>query len=456
MANGLAPHELRRSLGTVSASSVVITAMVGAGIFTTTGLMLARLESGWLVLVCWILGGTVALAGALSYAELATMMPEAGAEYVYLREIYGRPVAFLTGWTSFFVGFSAPIAASAVACVAYLASAGLLPNTWIAEKGTAATIVVLLTLVHYTGVRRGAAIQNLFAVFNVLALIGIVLWGFFGGRGSWQFLRSPTDFWNAGHASQIGLALLWVMFAYSGWNSSSYLAEEVRQPARTLPRSLFLGTLAVTALYVATNLFFFHAAPSAEIRGRITVGEVAVRHAMGPQAATGLAVVVSVLLLAAISAFLFIGPRVYFAMARDGLFFRFAARIHPRYRTPGLAIATQGVCAVLMILTGTFEQLLTYIGFALGIFPWLAVAGVILLRRRQPGRKRPYHVPGYPLVPLYYLLATAYILGAALVARPLPSLLAILTVAAGLPMFWVTQRQKKGESVAKVAGLGEP
>jgi len=456
MANELPTDGLRRRLGTASACSFIVTSMVGAGIFTTSGLMLARLGSSWLVLLCWFLGGTVALAGALSYAELATMMPKAGAEYVYLREIYGRPAAFLTGWTSFFVGFSAPIAASAVACATYLTSARLLPSTWIAQKGIALAIVAALTALHYTGVRRGAVGQNIFAALNVFVLAGIVVWGFSRGAGNWQFLRNSTDFWMPGRASQIGLALLWVMFAYSGWNSSAYIAEEVKQPARTLPRSLFVGTLTIIALYVAVNLFFFHAAPSAELSGRVAVGEIAVRHAMGPQAATGLAIVVSVLLLAAISAYIFIGPRVYFAMARDGLFFQFAARIHPRYETPGLAIATQGICTVAMILTGTFEQLLTYIGFALGIFPWLAVAGVIVLRQRQPGRERPYRVLGYPFVPLYYLLATAYILGAALVARPLPSLLAILTVAAGLPIYWFIERRRRANSVAKIEGLGQP
>ena len=447
---------LRRRLGPAAAASFVVASMVGAGIFTTSGLMLARLGSDWLVLLCWVVGGTVALAGALSYAELATMMPQAGAEYVYLREIYGRPAAFLTGWTSFFVGFSAPIAAAAVGCAAYLTAAGLLPSTWIAQKGVAAAIVLFLTALHYSGVRRGSRVQSILASLNVCALLGIIGWGFVRGGGNWEFLRSSGSFSKPGVASQIGLALLWVTFAYSGWNSSAYLAEEVKEPARTLPRSLLLGTLIVATLYMAVNLFFFYAAPSAELSGHVAVGEVAVRRAMGPGAATWLAIIVSLLLFSAVSAYVFIGPRVYFAMARDGLFFRFAAHIHPRFETPGLSILAQGVCAVLMILTGTFEQLLTYIGFALGVFPLLAVAGVIVLRRRQPARERPYRVFGYPLVPLYYLVATAYILGAALVSSPLPSLLAVLTVAAGLPMYWLTIRQKRGDSIANVTGLDEP
>src|SRR5690348_7260214 len=181
MAPANAQPELRRRLGVFTASSFVVTSMVGAGIFTTSGLMLARLGSESLVLLCWILGGAIALAGALSYAELATMMPQAGAEYVYLREIYGRPAAFLTGWTSFFVGFSAPAAASAVACAAYLHEAGLLPGAWAAQKGFSAAIVVALTAFHYTGVRRGSRLQSILAAFVVCVLVGLIFWGFLRG-----------------------------------------------------------------------------------------------------------------------------------------------------------------------------------------------------------------------------------------------------------------------------------
>jgi basic amino acid/polyamine antiporter, APA family len=385
------------------------------------------------------------------------MMPQAGAEYVYLREIYGRPAAFLTGWTSFFVGFSAPAAASAVACAAYLHEAGLLPGAWAAQKGFSAAIVVALTAFHYTGVRRGSRLQSILAAFVVCVLVGLIFWGFLRGAGNWQFIRSSTaNFPAAGRASQFGLALLWAMFAYSGWNASAYLAEEVERPSRTLPLSLLLGTLAIGFLYFAVNAFIFFAAPASALSGQVAVGAVAVRHAFGAHAATGLALAVSLMLFATVSAYIVLGPRVYFAMARDGLFFRFAARVHPRYETPAFSVAIQGACALLMILTGTFEQLLTYIGFALGIFPWMAVCGVILLRRKQPARERPYRVFGYPVVPLFYLAATAYIMGAALMSRPLPSLLAIVTVAAGLPIYFLMERQKRSRSTTDAPGLGQP
>lgn len=435
---------LRRRIGLGTATSLVVANMIGVGIFTTTGLMVERLESGWLVLLCWLLGGVVALCGALSYAELAVMMPRAGGEYAFLREIYGPLPAFLTGWTSFFVGFSAPIAASAMACAAYLSAAGWLPGTALTEKAAALGIVALLTTIHCCGVRLGATVQNLLTGTNLVLLSGLVSLGLISGEGSWRFVHASSSFWTAGRPSQLGIALLWVMFAYSGWNAAAYIGEEVEQPARTLPRSLLFGTLMVMAVYLAANVLFFFAAPQEELSGVIAVGELAARRLFGAEAATWFAALVSLALIGSLSAFTLIGPRVYYAMARDGLFFRTAARIHPRFETPVLAIAAQGVCAAVMIASGTFEQLLTYIGFALGIFPWLAVAGVFVLRRREPNRERAFRVWGYPIVPGFYLVAMAAILGVAFLNRPGPSVVALATVGAGIPVYRLMFERQRG------------
>ena len=436
LSTGTAPSRLQRHIGVGTATIVVVANMIGAGIFTTTGLMLARLESGWLVLLCWLVGGAVALCGALSYAELSAMMPRAGGEYVYLREIYGRLPAFLTGWTSFFVGFSAPIAATGVACSTYLSAAGVLPATRLAGKTTAIVIVVVLTAIHYGGVGVGALMQKALTGLSLMLLVGLVLVGFAAGDGSWRFLEFSSGFWTRGRPSQLGIALLWVMFAYSGWNASAYIAEEVERPARTLPRSLVLGTVTVMVVYLFVNLLFFFAAPPAHLSGVVAVGTVAARRLFGPGAAAWLSALIGLVLLSSLSGFVFVGPRVYYAMARDGLFFRFAAHVHPRFGTPGLSVVAQGLCAVVMIVSGTFEQLLTYIGFALGLFPWMAVAGVMVLRQREPARERPYRVWGYPLVPLFYLVAMAWILSAAFLNHPGPSLTALLTVSAGVPVYW--------------------
>ncbi len=433
---------LRRRLGVATATSLIVASMIGTGIFSTTGLMLARVESAWLVLLCWLLGGVVSLAGALSYAELATMMPQAGGEYVYLQKCYGPLTGFLTGWTSFFVGFSAPIAATAVACAKYLSAGGRLPGTALAQNLMAMGVVLLFTALHAVSVRIGAWVQNVLTATKLLLLGGLVLAGFSTGRGSWKFLQSSSDFWAPARWSQMGISLLWVTFAYSGWNASSYIAEEVERPARTLPRSLVLGTVTVTAVYLLINLFLFYAAPPATLTGVIAVGATAAERLFGAGAASWLSIIMGLALLSSLSAYVVTGPRIYYAMAREGLFFRFAARIHPRFETPGVAIAAQGLCAILMVLFGTFEQLLTYIGFALGIFPWMAVAGVLLLRRKEPTRERPYRVRCYPWVPIFYLVSMGGILIVAFVNRPGPSLAAVLTVAAGILAYWLGVRPK--------------
>src|SRR3990172_3627793 len=380
---------------------------LGTGIFPTTGLMLAELASPALVLACWLVGGLGALAGALSYAELSTRPPPAGAEYAYLREIYGPLPAFLTGWTSFFVGFSAPIAASAVAGAAYLAAAGLLPPSWLAQKGAALAVVLILTGVHYRGVRLGARVQNALTGLNLALLVGFVVAGFAFGQGSGTALTASSELWQEGRPDRLGPGLLW-------------------------------GVVLVLVVYLGVNLLFLYAAPAAALAGVVPVGEVAAQHLFGPGVAAWLAALISLALVSSLSAYLFTGPRVYFAMARDGLFFRFAARLHPRFETPSLAILAQGACAAVMVVSGTFEQLLTYIGFALGIFPWLAVAGLFLLRRREPERPSPYRVWGYPLVPLFYLAAMEAILAVAFWNRPGPSLVALATVAAGVPIYALT------------------
>jgi APA family basic amino acid/polyamine antiporter len=428
---------LPRRWGVGTATGVVIASMVGAGIFTTSGLMLARVATPAAVLLCWSVAGLVALCGALSYAELAAMMPHAGGEYVYLREIYGPAFGFLTGWVSFFVGFSAPIAASALTAAAYFASAGVIPRA--ATKLCSVLIVVLLTLVHARGGALGSRTQNVLTVLKLALIGGLLLLGFIGGGGDWQHLTRGGGVSGA-PLGGFGLALLFASFAYSGWNGSAYIAGEVERPERNLPRSLALGTLAVTLLYLLLNLLLFYAAPAGDLRGVVEVFSVALQNLFGHAAGRGLAVLIGLALLSSLSAYVLSGPRVYYAMARDGLFFPFAARVHPRFRTPALAILAQGACAIVMAMTGTFEQLLTYIAFALGIFPWLAVMGVVVLRVREPQRERPYRTWGFPLTPLLFLAISGWMLVVAFMGRPGPSLAALATLAAGVPVYWITQR----------------
>lgn len=434
-------HVTRR-IGLFTATAIVVANMIGTGIFTTSGIIAGQVPGpGW-VLFCWLLGGLIAIAGALSYAELATRMPREGGEYVYLRELYHPSLGFLTGWTSFFVGFSAPIAGSALAFVAYI-SAGFshhLPDvdpTYITvlEKGVAVSLIVVFTILHYLGVRVGAGVQNVLTVIKVIILVGLTSTGMILGTGSWENFSARIGESSGGLA--FGTAMMLVMFAYSGWNASAYIAGEIKNPRRNLPRSLVTGTVIVIVLYIAVNLFIFRSVPFEELRGTIPVVESAAVRAFGDWMGKGLSIMIGIALLSSLSAFLMIGPRVYFAMARDRLFFPFAARVHPRSGVPGRSILIQGGLAVLMVIIGSFEQLLIYIGFALGIFPWLAVAGVFLARRQRIGEENAVRIWGYPVVPIFFLASSLVLMVVAYVNRPVESTAAVVTVAAGIPCYFL-------------------
>lgn len=438
-----ANNGLKRQIGVGSATSIVVANIVGAGIFTTSGILSGMLPGpGW-VLLCWALGGVIAIAGSLCYAELATRMPEEGAEYVYLKRLYHPALGFLTGWTSFVVGFSAAIAASAMGFSEYL-FAGLSgeridlgpTQLFLVKKATAVAVIAAFTALHYRGIKTGTRVQNVLTLTKVAMVLGLATVGMLFGGGSWGNILvggNEGGFrWLA-----VGTAMLLVMFAYSGWNASAYIAGEIKSPRRTLPVSLVAGTGIVIALYLALNLFIFRSLPYAEAGGVIAIVETASTSAFGRWMGKGLSAMISLALLSSLSAYIIIGPRVYFAMARDRLFFNFAAQVHPRFHVPGRSILIQGAIGVVMVSIGSFEQLLLYLGFALGIFPWLAVAGVFVARRRRIGDETAVCVPGYPAVPLFFLVSTLSLMVVAYINRPFESSLAVLTVLAGIPLYRV-------------------
>jgi len=454
---------IQRKIGLVTATSIVVANMIGAGIFTTSGIMAAHLPGPLWVVVCWLLGGILAMCGALCYAELATRMPEEGGEYIYLKTLYHPLLGFLTGWTSFFVGFSAPIAASALGAVNYIFQ-GLQQNipgfnpahTQLYIKMSASLIIVIFTAVHYTGVRFGSAVQNILTGFKIIIVAGLVLLGLFSGA-SWSnlFFVSPQGFKGetfellfGNNVLAFGTAMMLVMFAYSGWNASAYIAGEIKNPQRYLPLSLILGTILVILIYLILNLFIFMAVPYAELSGQITVFETALRAVLGEGIGRILGILIGLALLSSLSAFILLGPRVYFAMSRDRLFFSFAAKIHPRYEVPGRSIVIQGAMAIALLLVGTFEQLLVYLGFALSIFPWLAVLGIFIARKRQINSVNMVRTWGYPVTPLIYLCGSMGLMIIAFVNRPVESLAALLTVACGIPVYflWVRYSDHKSHS----------
>lgn len=436
---------LERRLGLFPLTNIVIANMIGAGIFTTSGLLMKDLHHPLVMLGLWLAGGLIALCGALSYGELGAAIPHAGGEYAFLSRLYHPVLGFLSGWVSFFVGFSAPIAASAIGFSEYLTRAfpallhpGLLPGPGEAaamKKLYAIGLIAAFTFLHTRGLKAGARVQNALTGLKVLLIVGLVAAGFALGKGSFTHLAAAAPFrFDFAGIKTMGLALMWIMFAYSGWNASAYIGSEVRDPSRNLPRSLLLGTGVVMLLYAALNLFYVYAIPPAQMEGVISVGGLAAGNLFGKSAETVLSLLISFALFSSLSAYLILGPRVYYSMARDGIFFKSIAYVDPKCSVPTRSIVLQGAIAAVMVYLGTFEQLLTYMGFSLGIFPLLAVLGVFKLRRT--GRSA-VKLPGYPVASAVYLLAGTAILVLAFLRSPVASLVAIGTALAGLPVYLV-------------------
>jgi APA family basic amino acid/polyamine antiporter len=412
--------------------------MIGAGIFTASGLLMQQLGSPKLMLTLWLAGGILALCGALCYGELGAAMPKAGGEYVYLGELFHPLLGFLTGWVSFFVGFSAPLAASSLGFAEDGGSAFPASIEWgnpeLLKKVLAIGVILVLAAVHMRGIEFGSRVQNYLTVGKVLLIVGLVIVGFWLGRGDLGNLTADSDLQSyTGGWKTAGLSLMWIMFAYSGWNASAYIGSEIRDPRRSLPLSLTLGTGIVILLYLCLNALYVYAVPAEEMKGVIAIGGLTASRLFGGPAETAISALIAFALLSSISALIILGPRVYYAMAKDGYFFKTFSEIHPVFRVPSKSIILQCLIAVIMVMSGTFDQILTYMGFCLGIFPIFAVVGVFKLRKSNAGS---YRMPGYPIPPLVFAAVSVLILVLAYLERPVESSIAVVTVALGIPFYF--------------------
>ena len=437
--------ELQRRLGPFDAASIVISNVIGGGIFFVPVIVAQLVPGPAAMLGVWVFGGALAFAGAMAYAELAAVRPHAGGEYVYLRDAFGPLAAFLTGWTSFIAGFSGAIAAGATALAEYLGrfipAAGdatqlvHVPGLNISPKTLVALAAIgALTLIHIRGLGPGRLVQNVLAGLKVSAIVALVALGFAGGHGSVaHFASSPTP------PAAWMLALIPVMFSYSGWNAAAYVAEEVRDPARNVPLALGIGTITVVALYVGLNALYVFAFPVADLArlpgGRLM--DAVAQQLFGFLAGNLLALFTIVSIAASISAMVFAGPRVYYAMARDGLFVPAAARVDPRYRTPAVAIIAQGIWSGVLVLSGSLSQLVTYTGFAVVLFSGVAVAGLFVLRRRQPHVVRPFSAWGYPWAPGIFIVVSTVIVGNEIWRNPGTSTVGLALIGVGVPVYFL-------------------
>ena len=440
------PHRsLKREVGLLSAVVIVMANMVGSGIFTTSGFIVGQLGSAHMLLSCWLAGGLFALAGALCYGELGAMLPRAGGEYAYLHYAFGPVPAFLSGWVSLVVGFSAPIGAAAIAFATYFLGSACDPwlvvefggHRWLTFSWVtllACAVVVIFSIVHSHSLRLGTRVQNLLTLFKLAVIVLFSVAGMVWGKGDWGHLGAALG----GGASGWGpfaVALIFVSFAYSGWNAAAYLGGEIRHPDRNLPLALIAGTGMVIVLYLTLNLIYVYALPASAMQGTLEVGTAAATALFGPAMGRIFGMVIALGLLSVLSAMIMAGPRVYYAMARDGLFFRRFASVHQTRRTPVGSIWFQAVIAIGMILCTAYDTLLIYIGFTLSLTAMATVAGLFWLRRTAPEMVRPYRTFGYPLTPAFFIAGNLWIVGHTVASRPLVVGCGLATIAIG----WAVQ-----------------
>ncbi len=439
-AAGVAAGSLTRQLGVWSAMAIVVGSMIGSGIFRVPSATAAQVGAPGAMMLVWVAGGVVAMCGALTLSEIAAMYPRAGGIYVYLNEAYGPLPAFLVGWL-FLVIAPASIGAVALVFAEYLGR--LIPALHEQTRVVAAAAVAVVAGWNYRSVRFGAAIQNLSSWSKVLAILiltGAALLFDRPGGSSWMNAAAMApDTWSG-----FGLGLVTVLWAYNGWQDATYLGGEIRDPGRNLPRALVAGTLLVTGVYLAANAAYLAVLPMDAIaRSPLVAADVAVR-LVGPVGNALIAALVCVSTFGTMNGGTMSYPRIFYAMAEDRLFFRGIAAVHPRYGTPHAAVVLTAVLAIAYLWVQTFEQLIE--AFILGVLPfWALGAGaVILMRRRRPDLPRPYRTPGYPVVPLLFIVATASLVLNSLVERPGRTLASVGVILAGIPAYWLWGRVRPG------------
>ena len=446
------PHVLERRLGPFDAAAIIVANVIGGGILFRSPAVAAAIPDATWFLLAWAGGGVLAFMGAMAYAELAALRPKAGGEYVYLREAFGPLAGFLTGWTSFVAGFSGALAASAVFLIVTLnrfipGVANDTPLLAIPIPGTsnavtfsihtlaASAVIIVAALIHIRGVGPGRIASNVLTTLKIVSLVVFIAFGLTAGTGS------PSNITEtAGSVTSTGVlfAFIPIMFTYSGWNAASYMAEEIHDPGRNVPRALLMGTVAVIAVYVLINVLYLYVIPIGELAtlGGRSILDVVGDRLLGERAGDIMAIVAIISLAAGINAWTFAGPRVYFAMARDNTFFKSAARVHPKYKTPAASIVAQAILAIILVLTGSLDSIANYVGFAITLFAGTAVAAVFVLRKREPNAARPFKAFGYPWTPAIFVLVSLAIVLNAFYSDPELTGWGTLIILAGIPLYY--------------------
>jgi APA family basic amino acid/polyamine antiporter len=441
--------ELPRNLGLLDSLAIVVGIVIGGGIFLVPNLVARNLGSETSILGVWLFAGVASFFGALACAELGAALPATGGQYVYLREAYGPLGGFLYGWTMFVVARTAQVSWMAVTFSLYVSY--FVPLTPIASKLLGIAAIVVLATINYRGVSGGALVQKSFTFAKVLGLLIIVVGAFFFGRSGGAAPEAAMPQFSMSH---FGVALIACLLAYDGWVQVTFVAGEIRDPKRNIFRALALGVGACIAIYMSANLAYLHVMSIPEIAASDHVGASAAERVLGPPGGTLVAVIILLSIIGTINGCFLTSPRIYFAQARDGLFFSKFGEVHPRFATPAFSIVAQAIWAVILLLSGTYETLLDYAMFALWISYALMVAGMLVLRRKQPMLERPYRMWGYPVTPLLFLAVAVWFLGNTLMEKPGPSVAGLLLIATGVPVYFVWR--KSGRLRAPTGPVKDP
>ena len=433
-----AQPELLRALGAWESAAIVIGVMIGSAIFIVPAEITREVGSERMALLVWGGSGLLSLFGALTFAEMAAMLPMAGGQYVYLREAYGPLVGFLCGWTYFLAEQSGSIATVAVGFAQYLGDFVRL-SLW-QQKFAAAAAVALLTAINVRGVREGGLVQSVLTGLKVGAMVALIVLGYLlvHGVSLGPTRLSPVS--GRGAAASFGVAMVAALWAYDGWNNVTFAAGEVKNPQRSLPAALIAGTAVVVAIYLGLNLVYYHVLPLEKVAASPRVAADAARVMFGSTGASLVTLAIIVCMFGSMNGMVLAGARIYYAMAVDGLFFRWSAAVHPRFRTPHLALIVQGCWAIALVLAGSYEQLFTYVMFTGWIFYALTGLAVFVLRRKMPGQARPYRVWGYPVVPLLFVITGVWFVSNTLVEKPVEAGWGSLIVGLGIPVYFLWKK----------------
>jgi APA family basic amino acid/polyamine antiporter len=434
--------ELRRSLTLFDMTMIAIGGTIGSGIFLTPALIASALPSPWLIIAVWVVGGLMAMAGALTFAELAALMPRAGGQYCYLTEAYGGLVGFLFGWAYFLVCNAGGLGALSVAFATYFGY--FVPLGAAGTKLVAITGLLLLTTINVLGVKAGAIFSDVFTVLKIVGIAALVAVGFaFGSSQTTSFAFSVGDV-PGGLGTGLATAMVGVLWSTGGWQHATYASAEVKDPRRTLPMAMIIGTASVTVIYLLVNVAYLFLMTPQEIAASPRVAADAVSRVLGSSGGTLISLAIFISTFGVVGIYTLTAPRIYFAMAADGLFFTRVAEVHPRFRTPAFAIIAQSLWAVVLILFwGTFENLISYVVFTDWIFFGLAAASVFVFRRRIPGAERVSRVPLYPVTPLFFVAMSAWFVAVTLVERPAQAFAGLAFLALGVPVYYYWNRRKQ-------------